>query len=312
MEDEAESGLLDATPRSPMSPTGSQFARLAEPESLQNKMTQVSYREVLTPQAIYIMIIYFTAAFGHLALDALIAVFMHQPIITDAARRGPLSLMFTGGFGIDATRIGTLLFISSVPFVCMQIFLYPYLVRTLGLVRVMWLGLCVFPLACLLMPFTVLLGPGWPQQSAMVLIWTIKQLGAITIFPCLYMLTLHVSDGVRSLSTLNGLGVMVSAVGRAVGPATAGILYTTGLKMGSVVIPWWSLGVLSILGSIPMLWIEYDVEAKAGGILDEEEDSEALLPETEEIDGKSMQSKDNRNEVVVGKTQPISSNARSA
>lgn len=286
MEDEAEAGLLDATPLSPTSPTDSGFARATEPEPIQTKMTRVTYREVLTRQAIYVMTVYFTAAFGHLALDALIAVFMHQAVRPENYLRKSFSLMFTGGFGIDATQIGTLLFITSVPYVFIQILLYPYLVRIWGLVRVMWLALVLMPLACFLMPFTVLLRHAWLQQGAMVVIWTMKQLSASIVFPSSYMLVFHVSGGVRSLSTLNGLSLMVSATGRAIGPAMAGFLYTTGLKLGSVVIPWWTLGIISIIGYVPMLWIEYDESPKVGGKTDKEDDSEALLPESEDDDGK--------------------------
>jgi hypothetical protein len=57
------------------------------------------------------------------------------------------------------------------------------------------------------------------------------------------------------LGTLNGVGTSVSALGRAAGPALIGAAFSWGVKRGSVVVPWWLLGILGVFAVIPSYWI---------------------------------------------------------
>ena len=59
----------------------------------------------------------------------------------------------------------------------------------------------------------------------------------------------------RVLGTLNGVATSVSAIGKAVGPALEGCLFSVGLNMGYMILPWWTLAVIASLGMIPLWYL---------------------------------------------------------
>lgn len=81
----------------------------------------------------------------------------------------------------------------------------------------------------------------------------------------------------RVLGTLNGFATSFSAIGRAVGPALGGPLFTVGVKRGYVIAPFWMFTLVGILGAIPVWWI---VEGKG---FDNEDDKVAEDDETREV-----------------------------
>lgn len=81
----------------------------------------------------------------------------------------------------------------------------------------------------------------------------------------------------RVLGTLNGFATSFSAIGRAVGPALGGPLFTVGVKRGYVILPFWTFTAVGILGAIPVWWI---VEGKG---FDNDDDKIAEEDETHEV-----------------------------
>ena len=67
----------------------------------------------------------------------------------------------------------------------------------------------------------------------------------------------------RSLGTLNGVATSISAVGRAVGPVFEGWMFSLGLENGYVIVPWWTLAAIAVLGMIPV-WYLVEMEGFAG------------------------------------------------
>ena len=59
----------------------------------------------------------------------------------------------------------------------------------------------------------------------------------------------------RLLGTLNGVATSISALGRATGPFVSGILFTWGINVGYVIVPWWALAAFAICGTIPVWWL---------------------------------------------------------
>jgi hypothetical protein len=79
------------------------------------------------------------------------------------------------------------------------------------------------------------------------------------------------ASSLRTLGTLNGLATSVSAVGRAAGPALAGLVFSAGVKKGYVIAPWWFLSAVAIIAAIPVWWL---VEGEGFGGEDEVSDDE--------------------------------------
>ena len=103
-------------------------------------------------------------------------------------------------------------------------------------------------------------------------------------FPCAVILITNSASSYRILGTLNGVSTSISALGRAAGPAIGGAAFTWGVKLGYMILPWWTLAVFAALGVVPIWWLE-EGEGFKGTEPDDGEEDEALLPPTVEPPG---------------------------
>jgi hypothetical protein len=88
------------------------------------------------------------------------------------------------------------------------------------------------------------------------------------------------ASSLRILGTLNGIATSVGAIGRALGPAIGGSTFTYGVKVGYVILPWWTLSFIATLAAIPSFWV---VEGEGfGGDADNVEDDEGSIIEEDE------------------------------
>lgn len=76
----------------------------------------------------------------------------------------------------------------------------------------------------------------------------------------------------RVLVTLNGVATSVTAIGRAIGPVIEGWMFSIGLNIGYMILPWWTLAAIATLGAIPV-WYLVEME---GLNADESADPESL------------------------------------
>jgi len=116
-----------------------------------------------------------------------------------------------------------------------------------------------------------------------VLLMMVKGFCGIFAFPCSTILLTNSAASLRVLGTLNGVATSVSAIGRAAGPALAGATFTGGVDMGYVVISWWTLALVAVIGAIPV-WSLVEMEGFGTRQDDEEDDEEE--EEEEEIDSE--------------------------
>lgn len=100
----------------------------------------------------------------------------------------------------------------------------------------------------------------------------IRGIGGTFAFPTSTIMLTNSASSLRVLGTINGFATSVSAVGRAFGPFLSGGLFTWGVKRGYVIVPFWTLSVISFLAFIPTLWL---VEGEGFGH-DSDEDEESV------------------------------------
>jgi hypothetical protein len=127
------------------------------------------------------------------------------------------------------------------------------------------------PLTFLLVPFSALLPTVPLRLAAAFLLNFVKLAGVIYAYPCMIILLTNSAPNLRVLGTLNGIATSVAALGRAIGPAFMGKVFTFGVERGYMVIPWTVLAVLSVVSASPLFWI---VEPPGRPDEDEEEDEE--------------------------------------
>ncbi|KAK4167050.1 hypothetical protein QBC43DRAFT_297827 [Cladorrhinum sp. PSN259] len=103
----------------------------------------------------------------------------------------------------------------------------------------------------------------------------------IVAFPCTTIMLTNSASSLRILGTLNGVATTFSGLGRAVGPAAAGAVFSWGVQRGYIISAWWFLGTIALIGTIPPWFIVEDEQESASSSIvseDEEGEHESLLP----------------------------------
>ncbi|KAF2138279.1 uncharacterized protein K452DRAFT_290869 [Aplosporella prunicola CBS 121167] len=208
-----------------------------------------SVRDVLTTQSCMNLLVYTILAAHSIGYDQLLPVFMHHPEQHMLNTENPLK--FSGGFGIDSGRIGTLFTLYGFLGILYQLFLFPPVARHYGVVRCFRVVSLIFPVCFFLTPFTALLPTSTSRQVVMFMIMMVKGCASTFAFPCSTILLTNSATSLRILGTLNGIATSVSAIGRAAGPAIGGSTFTMGVEHGYVIVPFWIFAAISLLGAIP-------------------------------------------------------------
>lgn len=217
------------------------------------------------------------------AYDQLLPIFMHYPVqlINDPGVHLPFK--FAGGFGIDSKQIGLLFTVYGIFGMLIQFFVFPPFARKYGVLNCLKICCVVFPVAYVATPFTALLPTNSLRQGVMMTIMLVKCCCGIFAFPCSTILLTNSAASLRILGTLNGVATSISALGRAAGPALAGVTFTGGVDIGYVIISWWTLALVAIIGAVPVFFLE-EMEGFGSAADDEDEDDSDDEVEEEEIE----------------------------
>lgn len=199
---------------------------------------------------------------------------MHHPPQSIDDPNVILPFKFAGGFGIDSRRIGAIFTIFSVSTMICQFYLFPVVAHRLGVLNALRFSFMIFPVVFFITPFISLLPSRTAKEIAIVVMLMIRGVGGTIAFPTATIMITNSASSLRVLGTLNGLATSVSALGRALGPAVGGTLFTFGVKNGYVVVPFWTLCFISLLGLIPTFWL---VEGKGFGDDPDSDDEDVVV-----------------------------------
>lgn len=111
----------------------------------------------------------------------------------------------------------------------------------------------VFPVIYILLPYTALIQDDYTRYFFFLLLMFIKGCVVIIGFPCTTIMLTNSAASLRILGTLNGFATTFSGMGRAVGPAMTGSVFTLGVQKGYMIFPWWLLAFVALIGAVP-LW----------------------------------------------------------
>ena len=173
-------------------------------------------REAFTRQSSMNIIVYAFLALMSVSFDQMFPVFLSFPPM-DHYPDSKNPLKFFGGFGLSSREIGSMF--STFGFLAMffQFFLYPPVARHYGSLRCLQISLVMYPLACFLSPFSVIVTEKYRRPFMYVLVFT-KSFAGTFSFPSSTVLLSKSAPGLRVLGTLNGIATAVAALGRAIGP----------------------------------------------------------------------------------------------
>lgn len=139
--------------------------------------------------------------------------------------------------------------------------------------------MCVFPIIYFITPFTALIADDTLRYTVFLLVLVVKGFVVIVGFPCTTILLTNSASSLRILGTLNGFATTFSGLGRAVGPAATGAVFSWGVQHGYVIAPWWFLMVIASIGAIPAFFI-VDGAGPTRSLESDDEDED----DTEDVD----------------------------
>jgi len=130
----------------------------------------------------------------------------------------------------------------------------------------------VFPLVYFLTPYTALIQSIPIRYAFFLAIMLAKGFVVIIGFPCTTILLTNSASSLRILGTLNGFATTFSALGRAIGPAATGAMFSWGVRNGYAIAPWWMLGFIAMLGAVvPWFIVEGAGPTSSLGEVEEQE-----------------------------------------
>ena len=239
--------------------------------------------QVFSRQSNLNLLVYTILAMHSVAYDQLLPIFMHYPVQSIRDPKVHMPFKFAGGFGIDSKRIGLLFTVYGIFGMLIQFFVFPVLARKYGVLNCLKACTMSFPLVYVATPFTALLPTNSLRQGVMMCLMLMKCFCGIFAFPCSTILLTNSAASLKILGTLNGVATSVSAIGRAAGPALAGATFTAGVDIGYVVISWWTLATIAVVGA-GSVWLLVEMEGFGGPQEGDESDEE---DEEEDDDAKA-------------------------
>lgn len=214
------------------------------------------WTQVFTPQSNLNLAAYTFLAMHSVAFDQLLPVFMDlNPVQTIDDPKVRLPLRFRGGFDLDSGRIGGLFTMYGVFCMLIQFIAFPPIVRKYGALKCFKGCAITFPIVYMTIPYMSLLRTNNQRQGATFCLMMIKGWCAIFGFPCSTILLTNSASSLKVLGTLNGVATSISALGRAAGPALSGAMFTLGVEKSIIVLPWWTLAVVALIGAIPVWFL---------------------------------------------------------
>ncbi|KAK3310450.1 major facilitator superfamily domain-containing protein [Chaetomium strumarium] len=259
------------------------------PDQTSLKAQPVTSAEIFTPQTIINLVSYTFLALHSVAYDQVLPVFLNYPRVPPDEHNTRLPFKFTGGFGLSSDKIGTIYTVYGIACGVVQFLLFPRLCARFGVLNCYRAAMLVFPVIYFITPYTALIQDTTARYVIFLSILLVKGFVVIIGFPCTTILLTNSASSLRILGTLNGFATTFSGMGRAVGPALVGAVFTWGVRNGYAIAPWWLLGLIGMLGAIPPWFIvegEGPTRSLGGGdgevAGEEEEEQESLLANGEE------------------------------
>lgn len=140
----------------------------------------------------------------------------------------------------------------------------------------------------------------------------LKAFCIIIAFPSTTILLTNSCTSLRILSTLNGFATMFSALCRAMGPASTGLVFTWGAKNGYICSAYFYLGIVAILGAVPgFMIIEGDGPTSGQNAAADSGDSDdgtlrdsgVLLPNESAVGGSDDEDEEGESQPLLGGKQ---------
>ncbi|GKT48662.1 uncharacterized protein ColSpa_08843 [Colletotrichum spaethianum] len=203
-------------------------------------------KKIFTRPVILNIISYGILAFHTMTFDQLFPVFLSTK--PDAHPDTHLPFKFVGGFSMETGPIGVILAVQGVYSMISTVFIFPWVTRRLGPLRLFRMLAISYFMLYLTTPYLALL----PENFRMVgvyfmVIW--KCTFSTMAYPSNAILLTNSAPSLMSLGTINGVAASTASLCRAFGPTISGFIYSLGIQTGYSGLAWWTSGVITIIGA---------------------------------------------------------------
>ncbi|KAI0457346.1 major facilitator superfamily domain-containing protein [Xylaria acuta] len=257
--------LQDAEASAPLLQADGTSSRATRHGTRLEKPVTPSMSAVFTRQTVINLVAYTFLALHSVAFDQVLPVFLNYPQQEHTPENTFPPLFFSGGFGLNSGRIGTIFTLYGIMCGAIQFVLFPPLCARFGVLNCFRVCVLTFPVVYFVLPFTVLIEDVKLRYAALLAALVTKAFAVIVGFPCSTILLTNSAASLSILGTLNGFATTFSALGRASGPALAGVAFSWGVKNNMIGAPWWILGGIAAVGAFPVWMIVDGDRPSAGG-----------------------------------------------
>ncbi|WDK11549.1 major facilitator superfamily transporter [Colletotrichum graminicola] len=203
-------------------------------------------KKIFTRPVILNIISYGILAFHTMTFDQLFPVFLSTK--PDEHPDTHLPFKFVGGFSMETGPIGVILAVQGVYSMISTVFIFPWVTRRLGPLRLFRMLAMSYFMLYLTTPYLALL----PENLRMVgvyfmVIW--KCTFSTMAYPSNAILLTNSAPSLMSLGTINGVAASTASLCRAFGPTISGFIYSLGIQTGYSGLAWWTSGVITIIGA---------------------------------------------------------------
>ncbi|TRX91427.1 hypothetical protein FHL15_007651 [Xylaria flabelliformis] len=247
--------LQDAEASAPLLQADGSSSKVGRHGTRYEKPVAPSMSAVFTRQTVINLVAYTFLALHSVAFDQVLPVFLNYPVQEHTRENTFPPLFFSGGFGLNSGRIGTIFTLYGIMSGAIQFVLFPALCARYGVLKCFRVCVLLFPFVYLVLPFTVLIEDVRLRYAALLAAMVTKAFAVIVGFPCSTILLTNSAASLSILGTLNGFATTFSALGRASGPALAGVAFSWGVKNNMIGVPWWILCGIAAVGAFPVWMI---------------------------------------------------------
>ncbi|OTB00726.1 hypothetical protein M426DRAFT_324088 [Hypoxylon sp. CI-4A] len=285
--------------------TTSKTARVTVVERRVERTKPLPMSAVFSRQTTINLIAYTFLALHAVAYDQALPVFLNYPVQKHTAENTSFPFFFSGGFGLNHAYIGAIFAGEGIVSGFVQFMLFPVLCKRFGVLSCFKFCTALLPFVYLITPFVVLIEHMQTRYAALCIILIMKNFACIVGFPCTTILLTNSATSLSILGTLNGFATTFSALGRAMGPALTGSVFTWGVKHDVIGAPYWVLALISAIGAIPsFMVVDGDGPSGASTPVDSDDEDDTEVDDEIVIDDEDDVLRSSETSTIVVTEQP--------
>lgn len=184
-----------------------------------------------------------------IALEQLLPVLFSSK---ESTVKPELPFKFIGGYGMEMKQVGLILSLQGFLQMIAQIFVFPVVNERLGSLTTFRIAIMGYPILYLFLPYIILAHDNLRYAAIfVVLVW--KVTAQSFSYPAQSIMLANSAPSKKVLGTLNGFAMSAASLARAFGPTVAGLIHSSGIKIGYSGLSWWTCAIVASIGALVSL-----------------------------------------------------------